>query len=106
MIINEIEIEAKIKEVRKKLGRGVPEGEIKEELLRDGYTKEEIATYFFKPHAYDMRSWYLVFAVLLFLSGLWLFMSRGYWLVLVLSGLLFYHYYREEKRLKSLKKPD
>lgn len=106
MIINDKEIEDKLKEVRKKLKRGIPEGEIKEQLLREGYTKEEMEAYFFKPHHYDMRSWYLVFSILLLLVGIGLFITGRGWLMIILSGLLFYQYFREEKRQKNLRRPD
>jgi hypothetical protein len=106
MVINDKEIDDKIKEIRKLLNRGVPEGEIREQLLKDGYTKAEIDGYFFKPHYYDMRTWYMVFAILLLLVGAWLFITDGYWIILVMSGLLFHQHYREVQRLKRLKKPD
>jgi len=103
MILNEKEIEDKVEAVRKKLKRGVPEGEIKEELLREGYTKEEIEAYFFKPHHYDMRNWYLIFAVIVLLIGLWMLLNGQGFLPIILSGLLFWQYSRETQRLKNLK---
>lgn len=94
--------EDKIKEIRKKIRSGFPEGEIKEQLRRDGYSNEDIAK-IFAPHHYDMRSWYLVFGIVLFLFGIWLYFSSGSILALIFSGLLFWQYYREEQRLKKNK---
>lgn len=48
--------EEKVKEIKKMLRQGVPAGEIRETLTKEGYTKDEIYTVF-KPHHYDMRSW-------------------------------------------------
>ena len=92
----------KIKEVRKKIRGGVPEGEIKEELIKNGYSNEDIAKVF-APHHYDMRSWYLVFGIILFFVGIWLYLKRESVLALVFSGLLFLQYYREIERLKKRK---
>ena len=39
--------EERIKEIRKQLSKGEPEGEIKNGLRKDGYTEEEIASLFF-----------------------------------------------------------
>ena len=55
----------KLKEIRTKVRAGVPEGEIKEELIKTGYSNEDIAK-IFRPHQYDMRSWYLGFGIILF----------------------------------------
>lgn len=92
--------EDKIKEIRKKIRGGFPEGEMKEELKRHGYSNEDIAK-IFAPHHYDMRSWYLIFAIVLLVYGTWLYLNSGSILVLILSGLLFWQYYREIKRLKK-----
>ena len=90
----------KIREVKKLLTNGVPEGEIKQDLHDQGYSKEEIDK-IFTPHKYDMRSWYAVFAIILFLTGLWMLFKNGSLLILVLSGLLFYAYHKETERLKK-----
>ena len=85
------------------LRRGEPEGEIREALEREGYSKEDIDAAF-KPHHYDMRSWYLFFAVTVSLIGLYLFvMNRGL-LLLICGILLFIAYFYESKRLKDLEK--
>jgi uncharacterized membrane-anchored protein len=39
--------EEKIKQIRKQLSKGEPEGEIKNGLRKDGYTEEEIGALFF-----------------------------------------------------------
>jgi len=90
----------KIKEIQRLLTKGVPEGEIKEDLKEQGYSKEDIDKLFL-PHKYDMRSWYLTFAITLFLIGLWIFFKNGSLLILILSALLFYAYHREIERLKK-----
>lgn len=92
----------KIREIRKKVRAGVPEGEIKEELIKSGYSNEDIEK-IFAPHQYDMRSWYLVFGIILFFVGTWLYLNRGSVLGVVFSGLLFLQYYREIERLKKRK---
>lgn len=90
----------KIKEIKKQLSRGVPEGEIKEDLKEQGYSKEEIEK-FFVPHKYDMKLWYLTFAILLFLFGVWYFLNNGELVIIGLSGLLFFAYYKEIERLRK-----
>jgi len=97
--------EDKIKQVKKMLRGGLPPGEIKEDLRKEGYSEEDIAR-IFKPHHYDMRSWYLTFAIILLFLGIWLFVSRKNSLGLIFSALLFFQYHREIQRLKSNKKAD
>lgn len=92
----------KIKQIKKSLRQGVPEGEIKEDLIREGYSKEDIDKAFI-PHHYDMRTWYMVFGILFLLIGLWLLMRWEIKSVLGLSLFLFFMYYREIQRLKNLK---
>jgi hypothetical protein len=95
--------EEKIKEIRKMLRHGVPEGEIRETLKNEGYPKNEIDT-IFKPHHYDMRSWYLFFGIVVCLAGLYLFLTNGTLLIFMLGILLFVAYFYEIKRLNDLKK--
>ena len=92
--------EEKIKETRRLLGKGVPEGELKEDLTKEGYSKEDIAK-IFAPQPYDMRSWYLFFGILFLLGGLWLFLKTVSYFMLALSARLFFQYYRETERLKK-----
>lgn len=97
--------EGTIKKCKRQLRSGVPEGEIRQQLLQSGYSDEDIGKVF-EPRAYDMRSWYLVFAIILLLVGLYIFLSSTNLLVLILSCLLFVQYYREVNRLKKQKSAD
>lgn len=92
--------EQKIIEIKKRLRNGKPEGEIKEELRKEGYTDEEISKAFLAHH-YDMRMWYLIFAIAISLYGLYnLIMQRGF-LFLILGGVLIYTYLQERKRVRQ-----
>jgi hypothetical protein len=95
--------EEKIRKIRKMLRRGIPEGEIKEVLKEEGYSKEDIDKVF-QPHQYDMRSWYLFFGIAISLAGFYLFLKNGNILILILGLFLFVAYFAEIKRLGSLKK--
>ncbi len=66
----------KIKAIKKQLRRGEPEGEIKEQMKVAGYSDDEIAQAFI-PHPYDMRAWYLTFAILLLLLGVIVFINTS-----------------------------
>jgi hypothetical protein len=88
----------KIRDLHRLLKKGEPEGEIRENLKREGYSEDEIKEVF-KPHQYDMRSWYLLFGVLVTLFGLYLLVNKGGFLVLILGALLFLAYANEMKRL-------
>jgi hypothetical protein len=92
--------EEKIEEIRRRVRRGEPEGELKETLLREGYSQEEIDKAF-APPGYDMRSWYLVFGFVFLLGGLWAWATYGSLLGFGFSALLFIQYYRETERLKK-----
>ena len=89
----------KIKEVKRLLRKGMPEGELREMLLKEGFTNDDLKKVF-KPHHYDMRSWYLFFGTTISLVGLYLFLQTGGLLILILGVLLFVAYYFEIKRLK------
>ncbi len=90
----------KISLIKSKLKKGEPEGEIKEQLKREGYSDTEISKAFLAHH-YDMRMWYLIFGVLICLFGLYnLIMQKGF-LFLILGGVLIYAYLQERKRLKK-----
>lgn len=91
--------EQKVKEIRKLLKKGEPEGEIKEKLLQEGYSTKDIEQAFM-PHQYDMRSWYLFFAIIISLAGLAIFIKTKGLLILILGGLLFLAYFQEINRLK------
>lgn len=90
--------EEKIRILRHLLKNGEPEGEIREKLKQEGYTDEEIQQVF-PPHKYDMRGWYLTFAILISILGIYLLISNGSFIILILGGLLFLAYSNEQKRL-------
>jgi hypothetical protein len=92
--------EEKIKEIKKMVRSGIPEGEVKENLIKEGYSKEDIDKAF-TPHRYDMRSWYITFVVLFFFVGIWVYFKTESWLVLIISALLFVQYFRETNRIKK-----
>ncbi len=90
----------KITEIKSKLKKGEPEGEIKEQLRQEGYSEDEIRKAFLAHH-YDMRSWYLFFGIAVTLFGVYkLFMQEGL-LFLILGAVLLYTYVQERKRLKE-----
>ena len=88
--------EEKIKEVRKELRSGVPKGEIKNRLLSEGYSEEEINK-IFVPYIYDMRSWYLIFGIIFFMAGIWFFAM----LLIAASAVLFSLYYVERQKISK-----
>jgi hypothetical protein len=96
--------EEKIKEIKKLIRSGVPPGEVREDLLGQGYTEEDLKKVF-TAHQYDMRSWYLSFAVILLLVGIWLFLRSESWITLLFSVLLFFAYFRENERVKKNNTP-
>jgi len=93
--------EDQIKKFQKQLRSGVPGGEIKEEMKRSGYTEDDINAVF-APKKYDMRSWYLVSAALVFVFGIYAWLKSGGFLFLVLSAVLFSLYYTEQKKHKPV----
>lgn len=92
--------EEKIKQVRKQLRSGVPQGEIKNDLIKEGYTDEDLEK-IFEPHRPDMRIWYLFFAILFFGIGFYTLITTGSFLFLVFSAAMFSVYYFEKKRIKK-----
>jgi hypothetical protein len=90
----------KIKQVQKQLRSGVPQGEIKNQLLAEGYTEEDLANIFI-AHKPDMRNWYLVFAILFFLVGLYSIAINGSFLFLLFAAGMFAVYYFEVRRIKG-----
>ena len=92
----------KILAVKKQLKKGVPAGEIREALGREGYSAEDIEKCFQGRKA-DMRSWYLVFGFVFFILGLFRLYKDGYILVFVFSAAMFYQYYLAEKKEKVAK---
>jgi hypothetical protein len=90
----------KVRELKRKLKRGEPEGEIRELMQQEGYTKVDIDIVF-APHKYDMRSWYLSFAIIIFIAGVIVFLRTKGLLLIILSGLLLFAYLNEIKRLQK-----
>ncbi|HQR01648.1 MAG: hypothetical protein E6Q96_03345 [Cyclobacteriaceae bacterium] len=88
------------KRVRKDLRSGVPEGELKNQLAEEGYAEADIKE-LFRPHKYDMRSWYLSFAVIFLLAGIYWVMRYGGIKLLLLSGAMVSAYFLEKKRLEK-----
>ena len=89
MITNE-----KIAAIKKQLRSGVPEGEIKNDLISEGYLKEDIDKAF-APHKYNMRSGYLISGIILFIA--WLY-SGGDTSLIIFSAAMFSLYYVETQR--------
>jgi hypothetical protein len=86
----------KIAEVKRKTKNGYPVGELKNELITEGYTKEDIAKCF-EVHKADMQSWYLFFGSVFFIVGIWLIIQYNNILVLVAGVILLLFYFKEVK---------
>ena len=61
--------EEEIKSYKKQLKSGIPEGEIKNEMLTKGFDENDIQLVF-KNKNVDMRSWYLTFSLIIFFVSL------------------------------------
>ena len=92
--------EEKIKQVRKQLSSGMPQGEIKNQLIQEGYSEEDLEK-IFTPHRPDMRSWYLVFAIIFFVIGFYNLVTGNRYLFLVFAAAMFAVYYAERRRVKK-----
>ena len=93
--------EEKIASVKKQLRSGVPEGEIKNDLRKEGYSEDEIKE-IFAPVNYDMRSWYLFFGIAFSVAGVILLTKWEYGLHLMFTGLgLIGLYFNEERKRKK-----
>lgn len=90
--------EEKIKEIKKQIRNGIPEGEIKNEMMSQGFSDDDIKKVF-APHKYDMRSWYLTFAMIFLLLGMYKLVQQSSILFLLFSAGIFYAY-----RLEFLRK--
>jgi hypothetical protein len=86
----------KIAAIKKKTKNGYPVGELKNELINEGHTKEDIAKCF-EVHKADMRSWYLFFGSTFFIVGIWLIMQYNNILLLVAGVILLLLYFKEVK---------
>jgi hypothetical protein len=87
----------KISEVKKKAKSGYPVGELKNELINEGYTKEDIAKCF-EVHKADMGSWYLFFGVVFSFLCIWYFFEYGRIILLGLPVIMFALYYKANKK--------
>jgi len=92
--------EEKIEAVKKQLRNGEPEGEIKNELRNQGYSKEEIST-FFKPSQINLRS-YLISGFILFAFGIYriTFYHNGR-VFFILAIIAFIIYFKEKRQRTS-----
>ncbi len=91
----------KMNEVKRKVKNGYPIGELKNELLAAGYTKEEIAKCF-EIHKADMRSWYLFFGTTFFIFGIGLIVIYENILMLVAGVILLLLYFKESKSKENI----
>ena len=91
--------EEKIKETQKLLHSGVPDGELRNELTREGFSEEDISKVFVS-HKPDMRSWYISFAIIFLLAGFWRIQKTGSLALFILSTGLFFQFYRQIKKDK------
>lgn len=92
----------KIPEERKsvllsQLKKGLPEGELKEQLRKEGYSQEAIDDCF-TPVKYDMRSWFLFFGIILTLIGIYILLAYNSFLLVILGSLLLAEYYSIKKK--------
>jgi hypothetical protein len=88
----------KIKQIQKKIKSGIPEGEVKNDLIREGFSEDDIKEAF-KPKHYDMRSWYLFFAIIISLFALYQLIVHQRLLFVGLSIAMFIAYFSEIKRV-------
>lgn len=87
----------KIAAIQKQVRSGVPEGEIKDELLKEGYTEMEIQKAF-AVHKADMRGWYLVSGIIITVAGVWHFVVNDSLLLLIPGIGMLTLYYNENKK--------
>jgi hypothetical protein len=88
----------KFQQIQKQIKLGYPEGEIKNDLIKEGFTEEDIKEAF-KPKHYDMRSWYLFFAIIISLFALYQLIVHQRLLFVGLSIAMFVAYFSEVKRI-------
>ena len=93
--------EQKIKQARKLISKGFPEGELKNLLKEEGYSEEDIKE-IFKPKPYDMRSWLLVFGTLFCLLGFYLIVNgKEAWHAFLFGAGLLAQCYRLDAKQKQ-----
>ena len=93
--------EEKIREVRKQLRKGIPQGEIRNDLIKEGYSEEDLQL-IFTPHRPDMRNWCLFFAALFLVIGIYRVIADGGILFLLFAAGMFAAYVFEVRRIKDL----
>lgn len=99
--INNMITEEKIQEARRRLKRGVPQGEIENDLRNEGYTDSDIEKIYVPFRSSVMRSWYLLFGMVFLLAGFWsaVIAKELYSLVLIVAAaILLYMYYTETRK--------
>ena len=87
-----------IVQYKKQLKKGIPEGEIKNELKAKDASEEDINK-IFTPQKANMANWYLVSAILVLVLAIYV-VAKGLVSLLIfgLSGLLFYEYYKTQQQ--------
>ena len=83
----------KIATVRKALKSGIPQGELYNELVNEGYSEDDINKVFV-PHEYNMSGWYITFAILFTAAGIFFFNL----LLAVFAAILYSLYYNEKQK--------
>ncbi len=81
--------------IQKKIKKGYPIGELKNELIRDGYSLEEINSCF-KTKKTDMQSWYLFFGILFSVAGIYSIMKYNSLLLNIAGVGLLVLYFKEK----------
>ncbi len=82
-------------EIQKKIKKGYPIGELKNELLKDGYSLEEINSCFEVKKA-SMKSWYLFFGSLFSIVGIWTILQYNSILLNIAGVILLLLYFKEK----------
>jgi hypothetical protein len=87
-----------ILQYKKQLKKGIPEGEIKNDLKAKGVSEADIKK-IFTPQKANMANWYLVSAILVLMLAIYV-VAKGLVSLLIfgLSGLLFYEYYKTQQQ--------
>jgi hypothetical protein len=86
------------KAIKNKIKKGYPIGELKSELIKEGFTEAEIneVVGIYKP---DMKSWYFIFGLLFCLFSVLLFVmdkaAIGIIITMVMGVWLLYSYNKE-----------
>lgn len=97
--------EEKIKELRQSIKNGVPAEEIRERMLRDGYTEEDIKLVL-APKQYDMRPWFFCAAVLCFLVAFYKVVThQKSFLMFAFAGVFYAFFEKERKRVAKENTP-